>query len=139
MQNITRDTHQIINRLPHLWSGDGVIKTWDYFSPIMRIDLLHFNRAQNLELISKLKCTALWNHISMPIKDRGYFFYINYRDLGFKPISEKAREKKVLTFSIYHNKEKFDWECWHGKKHTWLVREKGTIEIEKKALTNFNL
>ena len=138
MSDIIKDTHQIINRLPHLWVGDGVIKTWDYFSPVMRVDLLHFNKIQNLELIEKLKKTALWSHITMPIKDRGYFFYINYRELGFKPISEMARERKVLTFSIYHNKEKFDWECWQGKKPTWLVREKGVKKIETNLLTNFN-
>ncbi len=118
-----KDPHKIIERLKKVWIGEGLKISWDVHKTVMILELYIWN-PDNIRHVEDLRKSALWDYVNLESRLNFVQFFIDYSELGFKKISDYAKENKVLTKHIHDNKLNYDWAMWEKRRSVWLVREK---------------
>lgn len=123
------DAHNLVDKLRDMWQyKDYFIENWgldDIFKqPVLILELHTGGWSGNEDIIHSLKLHELFFTMWWWKSERGghYYFEIDYSQIGFKPVREFLKEKKISRQYVYKCKDKFEWiKISHGKR---LIREK---------------
>lgn len=123
------DELQTIQYLKDSWVyKDAIKETWvkhwilkDHH--VLRLELHTMGVTANERRIEYLQKCAFWKKWWSEIKRGGhYYFEIDFTQLGFKPVSQVAKEEGVSRQYIHKIKDKYDWVIISPSKR--LIRRK---------------
>lgn len=119
-----KSSHLVVEWLIYVWNWKhSLIKLLMKNDTTIVLKISTGGDSKHEEIIEKLKKSLFWE-MWWQQSNRGghYIFEIDYSRVGFKTVSQLAKELNISRQYIHHNKHKYEWIHLSTKKN--LIRKK---------------